>query len=88
MTISLSKRLFLKCYLNGVYLKVSKFIAKFRKERDYNDDYGSYDRKRKNKNHNSTKKLANYEYDSLLSDFSNETDSFQKTSRRKAKNFY
>lgn len=67
---------------------MSKYVAKFRKDRDYNDDYGNYDRKKKVKHHNPAKKLVNYEYDSFLSEYDNNFEDYQKSSRKKARGYY
>lgn len=67
---------------------MSKFIPKFRKDRDYNDDFVNYNRKKKNNFHNPAKKIANYQYDTYLSDYEVYADEdFQKSSRRKTKNY-
>lgn len=63
-----------------------KFIPKFRKDRDYNDDYGSFNNRKSKNNHNPAKKLANYQYDSYFSEYGE--DEYQKTSRRRNKNHY
>ena len=67
---------------------MSKLVAKFRKERDYNDDYVIYDRKRKNKEYNPAKKLSVYEYDNYLNEFEEDINNYQKSSRRKARGYY
>ena len=51
---------------------MSKFVGKFRKNRDYNDDYKFSAEKRKKNEHAELKKIKNYTYDSLLDTFDNE----------------
>ena len=62
---------------------MSKFVAKFRKERDYSDDY-NFTAKRGGQRHDPAKKLINQEYDAFLSDYEGE---FVKPARKKAKRF-
>lgn len=63
---------------------VSKFVAKFRKEKDYNEDY-SYSSKNKNgKRHDPVKRRMKQNYDELLQDFG---DDYQ-TVRKKFKRIY
>jgi hypothetical protein len=48
---------------------VTKFVGKFRKNQDYNEDY-SYMPKRKHKNeHSEIKKMKNRNVEELLSEF-------------------
>lgn len=68
---------------------MSKYIAKFRKERDYNDDYETYSHRKKNKSPSAPKKLANYEYDSYFVDADDEIyDNYTKSSRKKNNQYY
>jgi predicted alpha/beta hydrolase family esterase len=64
---------------------VSKFVAKFRKDRDYSDDsyYGNFSKKNENRS-NRTKKLIKYDNDAYLSEYESE---FVKPARKKAKRF-
>ena len=63
---------------------MSKFVAKFRKDRDYNDDYDYSQRKKRSGKHDPVKKLTNYDYDMLMQDEQYQTG---KNSKRKAKHF-
>lgn len=61
---------------------MSKFVAKFRKDRDYNDDSEFSEKRKRSGKHDPTKKLTNYDYDRMMY----EDDSYyQKSSRRKAR---
>jgi hypothetical protein len=63
---------------------VSKFVGKFRKNKDYNDDYDFESKKRKTRNeHSEIKKLKNYNYDQILDMY--EEDGYQKDSRKAAR---
>ena len=46
---------------------MTKFVGKFRKNKDYNDDY-KYNPKRSKNEHAEIKKLKNRTYDELLSE--------------------
>jgi len=65
---------------------VAKLIPKFRKDRDYNDDYGSFGNRKKRNTYNPAKKLANYQYDNYFGEYSE--DDYQKSSRKRNKNHY
>ena len=68
---------------------MSKYIAKFRKDRDYNDDYETYSHRKKNKSPNNSKKLANYEYDNyFVENDEDDYDNYTKTSRKKNNHYY
>jgi len=63
---------------------VSKFVAKFRKENDYSEDY-NFEKKRKRGNrHNPVKRMIKQGYDEILQDFG---DDYQ-PSRKKMKRIY
>ena len=64
---------------------MSKFVAKFRKERDYEGDYEYSQRKKRSSKHDPAKKLNNYNYDQLLQDYDNE---YEFPVRKKAKKVY
>jgi hypothetical protein len=62
---------------------VSKFVGKFRKHKDYNDDYDFEAKKKRNRNeHSEIKKLKNYNYDEILEMYD---DGYQKDSRKVAR---
>lgn len=66
---------------------MSKFVGKFRKNKDYNDDYEYAARNRKIRSeHSEVKKLKNYNYDDILEMYENE-EVYQKDSRRRVKGF-
>jgi hypothetical protein len=61
---------------------VSKFVAKFRKENDYSDDY-SYSSKKKNaKRHDPVKRMMKQNYDELLQDFGDDYQPVRKKFKR------
>ena len=62
---------------------MSKFVAKFRKENDYSDEY-SYSKKKNGKRHDPVKRMMKQNYDELLQDFG---DTYQ-PSRKKFKRMY
>lgn len=63
---------------------MSKFVGKFRKHKDYNDDYDFDSRKKRTRDeHSEIKKLKNYNYDELLEMY--EDDGYQKDSRKVAR---
>ena len=65
---------------------MSKFVGKFRKNKDYNDDHDYLSSNKKNRNDRSeVKKLKNYNYDDLMQMYDDEV--YQKDSRRKSKGF-
>lgn len=65
---------------------MSKFVGKFRKNKDYNDDYDYSSSSKKSRNDRSeVKKLKNYNYDDLMQMYDDEV--YQKDSRRKSKGF-
>lgn len=69
---------------------MSKFIAKFRKDRDYKDDYETYSHRKKSKSHIPNKKLANYEYDNYFVEYDDDEEEYSdytKNSRRKTNNY-
>lgn len=62
---------------------MSKFVGKFRKHKDYNDDYDFEAKKKRNRNeHSEIKKLKNYNYDEILEMYD---DGYQKDSRKVAR---
>ena len=62
---------------------MSKFVGKFRKNKDYNDDYDFEAKKKRNRNeHSEIKKLKNYNYDEILEMYD---DGYQKDSRKVAR---
>jgi hypothetical protein len=63
---------------------VSKNIAKFRRDRDYSDDYYGYSDKKNDGRGNRTKKLIKYNQDTYLSNYD---DEYVKPARKKAKRF-
>jgi hypothetical protein len=63
---------------------VSKFVAKFRKENDYSDDYNYSSKKKNTKRHDPVKRMMKQNYDELLQDFG---DDYQ-TVRKKFKRMY
>jgi hypothetical protein len=70
---------------------VSKFLGKFRKHKDYNDDYGFSNKKRNRDEHSEIKKIKNHNYDELLKIYEEEdnyygdyTKSSRKNGRRTA----
>lgn len=65
---------------------MSKFVGKFRKNKDYNDDYDFSSSNRKNKAERSeVKRLKNYNYDDIMQMYDDEI--YQKDSRRRSKGF-
>lgn len=64
---------------------MSKFVAKFRKDRDYSDDYEFSQKRKRSAKHDPAKKLTNYSYDMMMQE---ESDYYGKSSRRKAKHSY
>jgi len=62
---------------------MSKFVAKFRKDRDYNDDYEFSQKRKRSAKHDPVKKLTNYSYDMLMQEYDSP---YGKPSRKKAKN--
>lgn len=63
---------------------MSKFVGKFRKHKDYNDDYDFDSRKRRARDeHSEIKKLKNYNYDEILEMYDDE--GYQKDSRKVAR---
>jgi hypothetical protein len=63
---------------------VSKFLGKFRKNKDYNDDY-DFSNKRKNRNeHSEIKKIKNHNYDEILKMYEEDNyyGDFTKNSRK------
>jgi len=67
---------------------VSKFVAKFRKDRDYSDDYNFSANKKRGHRNDPTKKLINYNYDEYLSDYDNyEDENYTNSSKKKLKQF-
>ena len=60
---------------------MGKFIAKFRKERDYDEDFEYSQKKRKMGKHDRTKKMGRVEHDIFL----NDDTIFDKKARRKAR---
>ncbi len=57
-----------------------KDVAKFRKNRDYNDDFSFEKRKKpRSSSHNPNKRVMNYDYEDVYQD--------NRQSKRKSKNF-
>ena len=63
---------------------MSKFVAKFRKEKDYSDYYSYSSKKKNGKRHDPVKRMMKQNYDELLQDFG---DDYQ-TVRKKFKRIY
>lgn len=61
---------------------MSKFVAKFRKNRDYNDDFEFSEKSKRSGKHDPSKKLTNYDYDRMMQE---DDGYYQKPSRRKAR---
>lgn len=61
---------------------MSKFVAKFRKDRDYNDDYEFTQKRKRSSKHDPAKKLSNYDYDIMMQD-----QEYHKPSRRKSRHY-
>lgn len=51
---------------------MSKFVAKFRKERDYNDDYEFSGRKKRSNKHDPAKRMMKHNIDQMLQDYDSE----------------
>ena len=64
---------------------MSKFVAKFRKDRDYNDDYEFSQKRKRSAKHDPVKKLTKYTYDVLMQE---DESLYGKPSRKKAKQAY
>lgn len=60
---------------------MSKFVAKFRKEQDYKDDYEFSGRKKRSTKHDPTKRMMKHNIDQMLQDY----DSDYQLPARKAK---
>lgn len=69
---------------------MSKFVGKFRKNKDYNDDYDFSYKKRNRNEHAEIKKLKNHNYDEILK--MHEEDiaygDYTKSSRKNARRSY
>jgi len=63
---------------------VSKFVAKYRKDNEYDDDYNYSSKKKSGKRHDPVKRLMKQNYDELLQDFG---DDYQPV-RKKFKKIY
>ena len=63
---------------------VSKFVAKFRKEKDYNEDYNYSSKNKNGKRHDPVKRMMKQNYDELLQDFGDD----YRTVRKKFKRIY
>lgn len=64
---------------------MSKFVAKFRKNTDYNDDYEYSQKRKRSGKHDPSKKLTNYDYDRMMQD---DELYYEKPARRKVRQFY
>ena len=62
---------------------VSKFVAKFRKENDYSDDYRYSSKKKNGKRHVPVKRMMQQSYDEQLQDFGDDYYSVRKKFKRK-----
>lgn len=62
---------------------VSKFVAKFRKEKDYNDEYDYSYKKKNGKRHDPIKRMMKQNYDELLQDFGDDYQPARKKFKRK-----
>lgn len=63
---------------------MSKYVAKFRKNRDYDDDYSFYEEKKKKTDYSKYRKMKNYRYEDL--DYYG--DDYVNTKRKKEKSIY
>lgn len=63
---------------------MSKFVAKFRKNADYNDDYDFSPKRKRSGKHDPSKKLTNYDYDRLMQE---DELHYEKPARRKVRHF-
>lgn len=61
---------------------VSKFVAKFRKEKDYSDDYSYSSKKKNGKRHDPVKRMMKQSYDELLQDFGDDYQPVRKKFKR------
>lgn len=64
---------------------MSKFMAKFRKNADYNDDVDYSPKRKRSGKHDPSKKLTNYDYDRMIQE---DETIYTKSSRRKARQSY
>lgn len=48
---------------------MSKFVGKFRKNKNYTDDYDFSPRQRKKESHGEFKKMKNMKYEDFISDY-------------------
>ena len=62
---------------------VSKFVAKFRKENDYSDDYNFSSKKKNGKRHDPVKRMMKQNYDELMQDFGDDQYHVRKKFKRK-----
>ena len=61
---------------------VSKFVAKFRKENDYSDDYNFSSKKKNGKRHDPVKRMMKQNYDELMQDFGDDQYHVRKKFKR------
>lgn len=61
---------------------MSKFVAKFRKDNDYNDDYNHSSKKKNGKRHDPVKRMMKQNYDELLQDFGDDYHPVRKKFKR------
>lgn len=66
---------------------MSKFLGKFRKNKDYNDDYDFVSRRKNKKEHSEIKKIKNHNYDEILKmcEEDNFYGDFAKSSRKNSR---
>ena len=64
---------------------MSKFVAKFRKNADYNDDSEYSPKPKRSGKHDPSKKLSNYNYDRIMQE---EDSVYSKPTRRKVRQSY
>mgnify|MGYP003351665255 FL=1 len=61
---------------------MSKFVAKFRKENDYSDDYNYSSKKKNGKRHDPVKRMMKQNYDELMQDFGDDQYHVRKKFKR------
>ena len=61
---------------------MSKFVAKFRKENDYSDDYNFSSKKKNGKRHDPVKRMMKQNYDELMQDFGDDQYHVRKKFKR------
>jgi hypothetical protein len=63
---------------------VSKYVAKFRKNKDYDDDYGYGEPKKRKKTYSDHRRMKNYRFE----DFEYGQDGYLNTKKRKDREMY